>query len=80
MLCQQKNCWFTDLLQGFVEFSYERHIFWIADTICLQTTDFLNCWHNLLRDNKFAELLTKFADIMNLLIEFADDEYPCGLG
>jgi hypothetical protein len=31
-------------------------------------------------DNIFDELLTKFADIINLLIEFADDEYPCWLG
>jgi hypothetical protein len=25
-------------------------------------------------DKKFAELLTKFADIINLLTEFADDD------
>jgi hypothetical protein len=35
---------------------------------------------DLLRDDKFAELLTKFSDIMNFLIEFADNEYPCRLG
>ena len=79
-------CWFAELLtelvfiHACVEFSYERQICWIADTICFQTTDLLNCWHDLLRDDKFAEFLTKFADIMNLLIKFADDGYPCRLG
>ena len=80
------TCWYAELLieivliHAFVEFSYERQICWIADTICLQATDLLNCWHDLLRDDKFAEFLTKFADIMNLLIKFADDGYPCRLG
>ncbi len=80
LLRQQKKLliyWFAEMLtelffiQGFVEFSYKRQICWIADKICLQTTDLLNCWRNLLRDDKFAEFLTKFADIMILLIEFA---------
>ena len=68
-------CWFAELLtelvviHAFVEFSNERQICWIADIICLLTTVLLNFWHNLLRDDKFAELLTKFADIMNLLLE-----------
>ena len=80
------TCWYAELLieivfiHAFIEFSYERHICWIADTICLQATDLLNCWHGLLRENKFAEFLTKFADIMNLLIKFADNGYPCRLG
>ena len=59
----------------------QRQICWIADIICLQQrTDLLNCWHNLLRDDRFAELLTNFADIMNFLLEFATNEYPCRLG
>jgi hypothetical protein len=72
-------CWFAELLteldviHAFVEFSYKRQICWIDDIICLEKTDLLNYWHNLLGDDKFAELLTKFADIMNLLIEFADN-------
>jgi hypothetical protein len=52
----------------------------IADTICLQTTDLLHCWCDLLRDDKFSELLTKFADIMNLFVEFAHNGYACWLG
>ena len=69
-----KNCWFADrtsFIGAFVEISYKRQICWITDIICLRTTDSLNCWHNFLTDNKFAELPTKFAD-MNLLLEFAD--------
>ena len=46
----------------------------------LTTTNLLNCWHVLRTDNKFAELLTKSADVVNLVIEFADDEKPCRLG
>jgi hypothetical protein len=40
----------------------------------MQFVDLLNCIHNLLRDDKFAQLLIEFADIMNLLEEFADNE------
>ena len=66
------TCWFAELLielvliHAFVEFSYERQICWIADTICLQATDLLNCWHDLLRDDKFAEFLTKLFHQMGI--------------
>ena len=43
-------------------------------------TNLLNCWYHLLTGNKFVELLTKFAYIINLLIEFADGERTCWLG